>query len=86
MHVWILIKRIVRKGLTALPGGKVGPYGMTHEHFFPQPFNAAHWMMFSCPTSLESWRTSAPSRVLRRTLTWRSLQKCWKLIYLGLSK
>uniref|UniRef100_A0A3P9J6X2 CUE domain containing 2 n=1 Tax=Oryzias latipes TaxID=8090 RepID=A0A3P9J6X2_ORYLA len=43
---------------------------------------AAHWMMFFCHTSLVSWRTLALSRVLKRTLMWRSLQKCWKLTFL----
>lgn len=42
--------------------------------------------MFYCLTSLESWRILALSRVLRRTLTWRSLQRCLKLTYPGLLK
>uniref|UniRef100_A0A8D3E7Z1 CUE domain containing 2 n=1 Tax=Scophthalmus maximus TaxID=52904 RepID=A0A8D3E7Z1_SCOMX len=52
---------------------------------FPMQISA-HWMMFSCPTSPASWRTSAPSRVWRRTLTWRSSRRCWKLTYLVLLK
>lgn len=50
------------------------------------PCIAAHWMMSSCLTSPESWRILARSRALRKTLTWRFLQRCWRLTYPALLK
>ncbi|XP_077352471.1 CUE domain-containing protein 2 isoform X2 [Festucalex cinctus] len=47
---------------------------------------SARWTMSSCPTSLESWKILAPSRVWRRTLTWRSSPRCWRHTYQDLPK
>lgn len=48
--------------------------------------NAARSTMSFCRTSPEFWRTSAPSRAWKRTLTWKCLRRCWKRTYLGLLK
>lgn len=57
-----------------------------HKRSYFLPPNAAHWMMFFCLTSPEFWRILDPNKVLRRTLMWRSLQKCLKPTYLALLK